>query len=292
LRLTLSVLFSRLLFSRLLFSRLLFSRLLFSLLLFSLLLFSLLLLNGLSALDARPQPLTPESPDFHQPFAEALKQAVSDRGIDYERLRSSPDFKVYLQRLVAPLPSHLTRSASLAYWINAYNALTLSHVLSFPRIESVKTAVKDAPPYTFFTQKIHRVAGALYALDQIEHQVLRPRFKDPRIHMAINCASVSCPSLRDRPYPPQGVDQALDEAARRFINDSTKNKIEEGASQVSKIFEWFTKDFEATGGARAFIARYVDADRGALILDERRALVYLPYDWALNQVRIKRAALK
>ena len=253
---------------------------------------SVLLFFGLSVSDAQPQPLSPESPQFHQPFADALKLAVTDRGVDYERLRSSSELKIYLRRLAAPLPSDLTRSASLAYWINAYNALTLSHVLSFPRIESVKNAVKDAPPYTFFTQKVHTVGGGLYALDQIEHQILRPRFKDPRIHMVINCASVSCPLLWSRPYPPQGIDKALDDAARRFVNDPSKNRVEEEGLQVSKIFEWFAKDFEVTGGVRAFIARYVDADRGALISDERRAIGYLPYHWALNQSPINRSNLK
>lgn len=134
--------------------------------------------------------------------------------------------------------------------------------------------------------RIGIVAGREYALDDIEHGILRKGFKDPRVHMAIVCASVSCPDLRTEPYVAERLDAQLDDAARMFLANRGKGLVvgtDGRTAEVSAIFKWFREDFSAAGGVAAFIRSKADptlASRISGLTDG--GLSYLHYDWSLN----------
>jgi len=136
--------------------------------------------------------------------------------------------------------------------------------------------------------KIHVVlwvsflCGAIITLDLIEHDILRPSFKDPRVHFAVNCASKGCPPLRPEPYQAGILDQQLDEMARAFINDSRRNRLEGRTLYVSKIFKWFPEDFN--NDIVGFFLKYAHGDLKKQLEDRKTKIKikYLDYDWSLN----------
>ena len=205
----------------------------------------------------------------------------------------------FIQRLQLPLPSDLPQSAALAYWINAYNALTLNHVLSFFKERlaqrgnltaqdwtnwSVKTAVINAPNYTFFKQKVHQLNGGVYSLDDLEHTWIRPgqkgHFDTPLIHAALNCASQSCPPLWSSVFHPQRVHQQLENIFRRFVRDPLRNPLSK--YKYSKIFKWFEDDFKSLGGVQAVLIKYALPSQVKQIKGHFDSFSFTEYDWTLN----------
>jgi hypothetical protein len=233
------------------------------------------------------------------PWADTLKEVVRGDHVLYSKLREErvrATLDQFLRSIEAPLPSTARASSLLAYWINAYNALTLRHVLRYPRLTSVATAVPDAPRYEFFKQSVHLVAGQLRSLDDIEHQILRPQFRDPRVHAALNCASRSCPPLSPTPYLARTVHQQLDDVARRFVNDPRRNHLSATPPQLSKIFAWFVEDFQSNEqpkrskyhGVVRFLRRFANAKNLSIINTQwpknlrSKDLSFKTYDWSLN----------
>ncbi|MBI3767249.1 MAG: DUF547 domain-containing protein [Deltaproteobacteria bacterium] len=163
--------------------------------------------------------------------------------------------------------------------MNAYNAGVVAAVLEGYSAEGIFARRSLFKGYTF------PVAGRPRTLDEIEHDIVRPRFHDPRTHFALVCASSRCPKLRRAAYEPATLDAALDEAARRFINDPTRNVIDpaRGIVRLSAIFDWFGEDFAAAAGsAQAFVSRYVATDAERELLRRQDTLTFLDYDWTLN----------
>ena len=119
-------------------------------------------------------------------------------------------------------------------------------------------------------------------LDHIEHDILRPRFKDPRVHFAINCASKGCPPLRSEPYRANALAQQLDEMTQAFINDTRKNRLERQTLYVSSIFKWFSEDFD--NDVVGFFLKYAQGDLKKQLEDNKGKIKikYLDYDWSLN----------
>jgi hypothetical protein len=178
------------------------------------------------------------------------------------------------------------RAEQMAFLINAYNAFTVKKVLArYPDIASIWEFGKlFGNPFRdeFFT-----LLGARRSLDWIEHERLRQDYREPRIHYAVNCASVGCPMLREEAYVAARLEAQLEEQARRFLSDRSRNRLRAGRLEVSRIFEWFKQDFEPR--ARYF-APYADllADdpKGReLIAGARAPLRFLDYDWTLNDAR-------
>ena len=228
----------------------------------------------------------PTSPQFYNRLHQAFKTSLQQDKVDYNQLKKSKSFYAFIESLRDPLPPVISTHAELAYWINAYNALTLFHVLNYwPNISSVKTVVKGSKPYLFFKERVHKVAGKYRSLDDIEHLILRVKFADPRIHAALNCASISCPPLRAQPYTAERIDQELNEQFARFVNDSTRNDLDNTPPRLSKIFKWYEEDFSTVGGVRRFIAKYISTSTQSRLL-HASTFEYLPYNWNLNQVRI------
>jgi hypothetical protein len=216
---------------------------------------------------------------------------------DYAGLRAEQAaLQGYLDEVSAVTPTEYrgwTREQRLAFLINAYNAFTVKLVLTrYPDLKSIKdlgSFLQSPWKIEFFT-----LLGAARSLDNVEHELIRApgSFDEPRIHFAVNCASLGCPMLRGEAYVAQRLESQLDDATRRFLGDRSRNRYDPASGKlvVSKIFDWYKADFEkgdrGTGSVRQFLARYADvlAD-GAAASTVRAAqaqIHYLDYDWALN----------
>ena len=218
----------------------------------------------------------------HSLYGELLIKHVENGFVDYAGLKKH-EYKLnqYLALLEKTETSVLSRDEQFAFYINAYNAWTLKLILSgYPGVTSIKDLgnLFKGP----WKKKICRIDGDILTLDEIEHQILRPRFKDARVHFVVNCASKSCPPLMAEPYTGLTLNKQLDASAVGFINDSSFNRLEGTTLYVSKIFQWFEGDFK--GGIVAFFLKYA---RGSLketleTQKDRIEIRYLDYDWGLN----------
>ena len=183
-----------------------------------------------------------------------------------------------------------SRPQQLAFLINAYNAFTVELVLTgWPKLASIKdlgSFIRSPWKTPFFT-----LLGATRHLDWIEHEQLRPRYAEPRLHTAVNCASIGCPALRPEAFVASRLDAQLDDSLRRFLADRTRNRVAAGRLEVSAIFKWYRQDFErGHGGFRRLedvFAKYADQLAGDVREQEavRAAalpITFLDYDWSLN----------
>jgi len=173
-----------------------------------------------------------------------------------------------------------TKDQRKAFLINAYNAFTVEKILTrWPDIGSIWDFGKIfGNP---FKDDFFKLLGGPMTLDGIEHGTLRKRgaYDDPRVHYAVNCASIGCPMLREEAYVPARLDAQLDEQAVRFLSDRSRNRFREGRLEVSKIFDWFSEDFEPRSKYFARYAEALDYPGGDVPID------FLDYDWTLNAYR-------
>lgn len=218
----------------------------------------------------------------HAEFDTLLKKYVVGGRVKYSEWVANAADKAalaeYVKRLATAHPEYLPENDQKAFWINAYNAITLNSVLEKYPLKSVNfDALKD-PKAKNFWQTPYPVANTELSLDQIENKVLRPRYKDPRIHFAINCASVGCPNLQPRAFEGKDLNEFLDTVTREFLADATKGANWDAASgrlSVSSIFDWYQDDF---GNVPSFVAKYRSDITAA-----NAKVVFLTYDWNLNQ---------
>jgi len=218
-------------------------------------------------------------------YAELLNTYVHDGRVDYRGLKQAEArLDLYLEHLAQTDPQALSRAGQMALYINAYNACTLKLILEHFEDGRPVRSIKSIGG--FFTKpwdiRFCRVGGETYTLDEIEHDILRPVFKDPRVHFAVNCASRSCPPLISKPYREATLERQLDAGTTRFINDPGSNYLEDDKLYVSRIFKWFAEDFPQ--GVVPFFLRYARGDlRERLSAEGDRINVrYLDYDWSLS----------
>lgn len=243
----------------------------------------LLAANTAAAFDTSEQGLYAE---MLRTYTRSVDDLAGTR-VDYAGLASDPRWRQTVEALEAtPASLRKTREQQLAFWINAYNIFAIDMVVRNLPLKSIRDIGNLFWPV--WKRTAGNVDGAPVTLDAIENQTLRP-MGDPRIHAAIVCASLSCPSLRRTPYTPGAIESELDASARNWLANSKKGMaIERKQNQVrvSKIFDWFEKDFSAVGGVPAFLARYAPpGDQGWLQQQGRSARIrYFDYDWALNSM--------
>jgi hypothetical protein len=190
----------------------------------------------------------------------------------------------YLAALAAAPVSRLARDEQMALWINLYNALTVQTVLDHYPVTSIRS-INISPG--LFTRgpwgaKLVSVEGEPLSLDDIEHRILRPIWRDPRIHYVVNCAAIGCPNLAARPYRADRLEQQLTRAALDFVNHPRAVRIENGRLVVSSIYHWYQEDF---GGSEAGVIRHLlaHAEPGlAMRLQAFDRIARHHYDWALN----------
>jgi Protein of unknown function, DUF547 len=215
-------------------------------------------------------------------YGELLNKFVSNGKVDYAGLKAEETkLDRYLKILEDVNPDKLSRNEQFAFYTNVYNAWTIKLILSgYPGVTSIKDLgnLLKSP----WKKKIVRIDGEVVTLDHIEHEILRPHYKDPRVHFAINCAAKSCPPLRPEPYSGNRLDRQLDDSTRSFINDPKSYRLEDNELYVSKIFKWFSEDFN--DDVFGFFLSYTTGDlKKELEAKSNRIKVkYLPYDWSLN----------
>ena len=178
----------------------------------------------------------------------------------------------------------------LAYWLNAYNALMLTRVAELWPLKSVRGALKGEPPFALFKERRYVISGERRSLDELEHELIRARFKDPRVHAALNCASRSCPPLRAEPFVASRLNAQLDEAARAFAQDVSRNELSASPPRLSMLFKWYAEDFKSSGGALTWLAQHSSPERAALLKRSQLEPQFLSYDWSLNSASAERCA--
>ncbi len=243
-------------------------------------------------------------------YAAALKTYVDDQGwVNYQRLKQNSQqldaFASALGRLDSRLYDSWSEKQKIAFWINAYNALTLEAIITHYPIKPSfttslvfpKNSIRQIPGV--WDELTFEVMGRKVTLDEIEHKILRAQFNEPRIHMALVCAAAGCPPLRNEPYSGEHLDHQLDDQTRRFLSNPRKFHIDRAGGRVSlsSIFKWFGEDFVKTYATdekfaghkpseRAvlnFISRYVEAADREYLVSARYKITYLDYDWSLNE---------
>jgi len=215
-------------------------------------------------------------------YADLLQRYVKDGVVDYRGFKNyEAQLDRYLEILAQVDPQTLSRDERFAFYVNAYNAWTIKLILSrYPDLRSIKDlgGFLQSP----WKKELARIDGKILTLDDIEHEILRPRFKDPRVHFAVNCASKGCPPLLGEPYTGARLNRQLEGVAKAFINDPQYNRLDDNVLYVSKIFKWFAADF--SNDIVGFIRRY--ADEAMKTEFEKRSsdlkVKYLDYDWSLN----------
>lgn len=209
-----------------------------------------------------------------------LKKYVSSEGkVDYVGFQSSVlELSEYLGHLSQnPPAAGWSKEDKLSYWINAYNAFTVQLILNHYPLKSIKDISNGLPMLNSpWDISFFKIGGVDFDLNTIEHEVLRKQFDEPRIHFAINCASISCPKLRNEAYLPSKLESQLDDQAQYFIHNRQKNQIDKSELKLSKIFNWFQSDFTKQGSLHSYLRNYAPAINDAQKID------YLDYNWTLN----------
>ena len=226
----------------------------------------------------------------HSLFDGLLKKHVVKGMVDYEAFAQAGSFKDYLQGLEKADPAKLADRERLAFWINAYNAYTIALINKYEERGSIKNIAEGIGferAKGAWKQPIVQVGGKTYTLDEVENEIIRKQFREPRIHFALVCAAMSCPPLRSEAYTGAKLDAQLDSQARRFILDEARGSwvdVKKAVVHASRIFEWYKDDF---GGSDAAVGRFIaqyhaDSPEKQLLLDGHFKMEYLDYDWTLN----------
>lgn len=209
----------------------------------------------------------------HATFDALLKKYVSASGtVNYAGLKTQ---RAVLDRYIATfkaqgIVSSWSRNEKLAYYINAYNAYTIQLILNnYPTTSIMK--INDGKAWDL---QVVNLGGKVMSLNHLENKIIRPVFKEPRIHFAVNCAAVSCPKLMNGAFLPSQLNSQLDRQTKAFINNTKENQVSANTVKISQIFEWYAVDF---GEIKTYINKYATTKAGA-----NATVTYNTYKWELN----------
>lgn len=210
----------------------------------------------------------------HDSWDDVLAKYVSkDGNVDYSGLKKSRGVLLkYIELLANNTPNDdWTKEDKLAFWINTYNALTIDLIIRNYPIKRIKD-IKDP-----WKQRHWKLGERWYNLNEIEHQILR-KMNEPRIHFAIVCASYSCPKLQNDAFTASNLEQQLTKATEEFLGDKSKNDLSDDPIKLSKIFKWFSKDFNHNTNLIDFLNKY-----SAETVYHSTKILYMDYNWDLNE---------
>ncbi|MFY0593314.1 DUF547 domain-containing protein [Roseivirga sp.] len=220
----------------------------------------------------------------HSDWTVLLAKHVKPGGlVDYKGfIKDKDELNAYADYLSNNAPADdWTDEEQIAYWINAYNVFTVKLIVDNYPVKSIKDLNPKLSIPTIrsvWTKEWFKIGGEDFSLDRIEHKILRKDFDEPRIHFAVNCASISCPTLRNEAYTANKLNDQLEEQAKIFLNDTTRNTITPDRITVSKIFSWFGGDFKNGQTLVQFINRYTEVE-----INDKAKVKYMNYNWDLNQ---------
>ncbi|HMQ07710.1 MAG TPA: DUF547 domain-containing protein [Saprospiraceae bacterium] len=211
-------------------------------------------------------------PIDHSSWNALLKVYVKNGRVAYNELKKAESqLDKYLETLKKNHPDDAwSESAALAFWINAYNAFTIKMILEHYPVSSIKD-IHGGNPWDVLWIKIGK---ELYSLNQIENEIIRVQFKEPRIHFALVCAAKSCPPLASVAFTSSNMESKLHQLTNSFLNDMTMNKISPSKLELSQLFNWYAEDF---GDPIEFIQKYTDVK-----IQRKATISFIEYDWSLN----------
>jgi len=243
-------------------------------------------------------------------YAEVLKSYVDNNGmVNYKELKANraklDSFAQHLSTLDEQTYKKWSSNDKIAFWINAYNGLTLKAIIDNYPIKSSFFKSRIYPKNSIrqisgVWDKIkHKVMGKDRTLEHIEHEILRKQFKEPAIHVALVCAAMGCPPLRNEPYIGNKLEEQFDDQGRRFLSEPKKFNIDRKGEKVSLslIFKWFGSDFISKYGTEKtlprlnknetaainYISRVLEKNDRDYLLRGNFKIKYLDYDWSLNE---------
>ena len=214
--------------------------------------------------------------------------------VDYRAFKAKDHrtLKAYIKKLEATNVAGLGKAEQFAFWVNLYNAKTVDVILDHYPVTSIRNITIKAGLFGILKSsvgaggpwkaKIMKVAGKDLSLDDIEHGILRPIFRDPRIHYAVNCASIGCPNLRTTAFTGKNLEASLEAGAREYINSPRGISTADGKIQASSIYKWFQDDFGGNQqGVLEHVRKYAEGKIKAK-LARARGIDGFAYDWGLN----------
>lgn len=210
----------------------------------------------------------------HAAWDALAKKHISSTGkVNYKGFKADiTAFNAYLKSLADnPVQSSWSRNEKMAYWINAYNAFTIKLIVDNYPVKSIMDLDGGKP----WDKKWIKLGDKTYSLNNIEHDILRPKYKDARIHFAVNCAAKSCPPVWNRAWTAANLNGQLEKATKTFINNTKYNSVGGSNASISKIFEWYAVDF---GNITDYLNKYANTKVGA-----GTTVKYQEYNWALNE---------
>ncbi|MHC4440320.1 MAG: DUF547 domain-containing protein [Planctomycetota bacterium] len=243
-------------------------------------------------------------------YAEVLKSYVDNKGmVNYKQLKANraklDSFARQLSKLDDQTYKKWSNNDKIAFWINAYNGLTLKAIIDNYPIKSSFLKSRIYPKNSIrqisgvWDKKKHKVMGSDRTLEHIEHEILRKKFNEPGIHVALVCAAMGCPPLLNKPYVGDKLEEQFDDRTRRFLSDSKKFNVDRKGRKVllSPIFKWFGSDFVGKYSMEKtlprlsknqtavinYISRILEKDDGDYLLKGNFKIKYLDYDWSLNE---------
>lgn len=258
--------------------------------------FGILPVLAIAGLAFSPPALAANEPDLepidlvlYAQLLETHTRAVPDlvgTRVNYRSLKTSPDWKRLAAQVRAAKPSRLARNDELAYWINAYNILTIDLILEHYPVESIRELGSFFSPV--WDKTVATIEGREISLGFIEHEILR-KLDEPRIHAAIVCASTSCPPLARTPFRSDTLDANLTAAMRAWLESPKKGIAIDRANRrvrLSPIFDWFEEDFASRGGVLTAITAYVSSEDAEWLrtVGPSAQIRYFDYDWTLNDL--------
>ncbi|MBI5857563.1 MAG: DUF547 domain-containing protein [Sphingobacteriales bacterium] len=222
----------------------------------------------------------------HEKWTNLLRKYVGNDGlVDYKGfITDKAELESYLDLVSKNAPAKSwSENDKIAYWLNAYNAFTVKLIIDHYPVKSIK----DLGPAnqiifinTPWDKNFFKIGGRTMTLNNIEHRILRHSFTEPRIHFALNCASLSCPELRNEAYDGKTLDAQLTDQAIRFLSDSTRNQPNGGNPKLSSIFNWYGGDMKKW--SKLSLVQYINK-YSPVQINENANIDYLKYDWNLNE---------
>jgi len=227
----------------------------------------------------------------HQPWADILDEYLDDEDesgvnlFNYSAVDEADHQKLkdYLVSLTQMDPRKLNKNEQFAYWANLYNALTVELILREYPVESITKIKPSFFKFGPWDMEITEIQGQIMTLNDIEHRILRPIWQDHRIHFAVNCASIGCPSLLGQPFLANTLERQLDDAAKGFISHPRGVEFKDGDLVLSEIFDWYQKDF---GNNEAQMLKTISQYMPASLLQQVQSYkgrVSYQYNWQLNE---------
>lgn len=212
----------------------------------------------------------------HEAWNALLTKYVTSTGkVNYAGFKADKaKLQAYLNTLSKGISSSASKKEKMAFWINAYNAFTVKLIVDNYPTSSIKN-LKGGKPWDV---KFIKIGSSTYSLNNIEHDILRKKFFDARLHFVLVCAAKSCPKLLNKAYTASNLYAEMDKQARLFINNPAKNKITASSGQISELFNWYKGDFTKSGSLVSYINKY-----SKVKLNSNAKISHLTYDWSLNK---------